>query len=146
MTPVVFERYHLAPCGINCGTCRAYLRERNRCNGCMSSAGSNIRHCITCSIRNCELLIGTTSKFCYECEKFPCQRIRQIDKRYRTKYKTGLIQNLRNIKNMGVEAYIKQEVNKWTCSDCGSVLSVHQFKCLKCGKEYSDPQFLEINS
>jgi len=25
-TAVKFEKYHIAPCGINCGTCRAYLR------------------------------------------------------------------------------------------------------------------------
>lgn len=29
--------------------------------------------------------------------------------------------------------------------NCSSVLSVHQDNCLKCGKKYSAPQFLEIN-
>jgi len=31
--------------------------------------------------------------------------ITAVFERYQTKYKTGLIQNLRNIENMGVEAY-----------------------------------------
>jgi hypothetical protein len=30
-------------------------------------------------------------------------------------------------------------------SNCGSVLSVHQDNCLRCGKEYADPQFREEN-
>jgi hypothetical protein len=141
---VDFERYHLAPCGINCGTCRAYLRVKNKCSGCMSHTGTIMGYCLRCSIRNCELLKRTNSEFCYECEKFPCQKIRQIDKRYRTKYKTGLIHNLINIEIMGVEAYIRSEVDRWTCSDCGSVLSVHEPKCRRCGKEYIDPFFQEM--
>ena len=68
-----------------------------------------------------------------------------VFERYQTKYKTGLIQNLRNIENMGVEAYIKQEVDRWTCSECGSVLTFHLDNCVKRGKKYSDPQFREIN-
>jgi hypothetical protein len=141
MAMVVFERYHLAPCGINCGTCRAYLRTRNKCSGCMSVEGSNISHCLNCSIRNCEFLSSTISKFCYECDNFPCLKIKHIDKRYYTKYKTGLIQNLRIINKTGVEAYLVNENKRWMCSSCGSALCVHQDCCLKCGKEYVDPQF-----
>jgi hypothetical protein len=146
MTMIVFERYHLAPCGINCGTCRGYLRVRNKCSGCMSVEGSNIRHCINCSIRNCEFLDKTTSKFCYECEKFPCLRIKQIDKRYRIKYKTGLIQNLTTISTTSVETYLQNEVKRWTCSSCGTALSVHEAKCGNCEKEYVDSQFRELIS
>lgn len=146
MTMVVFERYHLAPCGINCGTCRAYLRTRNKCSGCMSPEGSNISHCINCNIRNCELLNKTDLKFCFQCDQFPCPRIKHIDKRYRTKYKTGLIQNLRIIKETGVKAYLLNEADRWTCSSCGTALCVHQDSCLKCGKEYIDPLFREIMS
>ena len=142
---VVFERYHLAPCGINCGTCRAFLRERNKCSGCMSVNGSNISHCITCSIKNCELLKKTDSNFCSQCNYFPCRKIKNIDKRYRAKYKTGLIQNLRIIKEKGTEAYLLNESKRWTCSSCGAALCIHQNNCLKCGEKYSDPLFSEIN-
>lgn len=142
---VVFERYHLAPCGINCGTCRAFLRDRNKCSGCMSVNGSNISHCITCSIKNCELLKKTSSNFCSQCDQFPCRRIKHIDKRYRTKYKTGLIQNLRIINENGVEAYLLNETKRWTCSSCGAILCIHQDNCLKCDEKYSDPLFSDIN-
>jgi len=140
-TGVQFHRFQIAPCGINCGTCRAYLRERNKCPGCMSPSGPRLNSCLNCPIRNCELLKKTTSEFCYECISFPCQRVKHIDKRYQTKYKTGLIENLLTIRSIGIDNYLKKEEVRWTCPGCGSVLSVHSGKCLKCGKEYSDPFF-----
>jgi hypothetical protein len=144
-TVVQFHRFQIAPCAINCGTCRAYLREKNKCPGCMSSSGPALNSCLRCPIRNCESLKKTTSKFCSECISFPCQRIKHIDKRYRTKYKTGLIENLRTINASGIEDYLRKEASRWTCSGCGSVLSVHSGNCLKCGKEYIDPYFKEID-
>ena len=135
-TGVSFERVHLAPCGINCGTCRAYLRDRNKCSGCMSGEGSKVGHCYSCSIRNCESLEKTTSKFCYDCNSFPCRRISQIDKRYRTKYRISLLKNLRTLQENGMETYIRSENDRWTCSNCGSVLCVHLSKCMKCETVY----------
>jgi hypothetical protein len=135
-TTVQFEKSHIAPCGINCGTCRAYLRDRNNCAGCQASTGPNIPHCSNCKIRNCELLNKTSSKFCYECNEFPCIRLRNIDKRYQAKYRTSLIQNLKILSVTGFEEYLIQEKVKWTCRNCGSILSVHNTSCLKCGKEY----------
>lgn len=141
-TAVLFQRINIAPCGINCGTCRAYLRAKNKCSGCMSVSGPKVNHCGNCSIRNCELLGKTSSKFCYDCDIFPCARIKHIDKRYRLRYNTGLINNLLTIKTMGIDAWLQQEARRWRCSGCGSVLSVHSHACDKCGKEYADPLFV----
>ncbi len=136
MKPVHFDISHIAACGINCGTCRAYLRERNKCTGCRASSGQNIPHCSTCKIRNCEMLDKTNSKFCYECKEFPCIRIRKIDKRYQVKYRTSLIQNLKTLSITNVDTYILNESAKWTCKNCGSVLTIHETSCLNCGTEY----------
>ena len=127
-----FERYMIAPCGINCGTCMAYLRVKNRCLGCWVDFDSKRKTCLRCKIKNCEMLAGTKSKFCYECNKFPCDGIKHIDKRYRTKYRAGLIQNLVSIKENGIDTFLKQEVEKWRCPNCGSTLSVHRANCLVC--------------
>jgi hypothetical protein len=134
-TTVSFDKYLIAPCGINCGTCLAFLRDKNKCSGCGSSHGPRVNHCLTCKIKNCEFLEKTSSKLCYECEKFPCLRLRQIDKRYRTKYRTALIQNLVTIKQIGLDEYLKLESKKWTCSKCGSTLCVHRNKCVVCGND-----------
>jgi hypothetical protein len=138
---VSFERFQIAPCGINCGTCKAYQRERNKCSGCLSVSGKKVNNCSRCLIKNCKSLAETDSKFCYDCPEFPCLTLRKIDKRYRLRYETNLIQNLGIIKETGIVEYLRNESSRWTCKSCGSVLSVHQKSCTKCGKEYIDPLF-----
>jgi hypothetical protein len=136
ITHVSFDRKHLAPCGINCGTCRAYLRERNKCPGCMSDPGPRLASCLKCGIRNCAEIRKSESGFCYDCSEFPCTRIKHIDKRYQTKYNTSLISNLLEIKSKGTEKYLLGERTRWTCRNCGSALCVHNKVCIKCGTEY----------
>ena len=132
---VAFNRTFLAPCGINCGTCLAYLREKNKCPGCRIDFDNKRKSCTHCTIKNCEHLAKQTSEFCYECELFPCKRLKDIDKRYRIKYRTGLIQNLLTIKESGISNYLQSEVKRWSCPDCGSITSVHLYYCLKCKHE-----------
>jgi hypothetical protein len=129
---VFFDKSLIAPCGMNCGTCMAYQRERNKCCGCWPDNTSKPASCKRCIVRNCELLSETDSKFCYECEKFPCLRIKQLDKRYRTKYHVSFIQNLLTIKEIGIKNYLVEEGKRWTCPQCGGPVSVHRNNCLKC--------------
>jgi hypothetical protein len=136
--PVSFDISLIAPCGINCGTCYAYMRPRNRCNGCLVPAPNKPKTRQYCKIRNCDKHAGTGSVYCYDCTTFPCLRLQQIDKRYRIKYKTSLIRNLVTLKETGVSVYLENEVIRWTCPDCGSVLTVHLDKCLKCGYPRKD--------
>ena len=130
--PVVFESEMIAPCGINCGACRAFLREKNSCPGCRTDSALKPKYCISCIIANCDLLAETRSGYCYDCEQVPCKRLKQLDKRYRTKYRTGLIQNLMTIKEMGMSAFLKLESDLRTCTTCGSVISVHSDHCTVC--------------
>ena len=131
-TSVAFDRSMIAPCGINCGTCMAYLRVKNKCYGCRVDFDSKRKTCIQCRIKNCEMLAKTPSKFCFECEIFPCRRIKHIDKRYSIKYGTSLIRNLVMVKEIGIDTYLELEVEKRTCPKCGSTLSVHRKNCLIC--------------
>jgi hypothetical protein len=122
----------IAPCGMNCGLCLAFLREKNRCPGCNIDAGNKSKSCLQCVIKNCALLAETTSNFCYDCPAFPCTRLKQLDKRYRTKYKMSMIENLGNIKNSGLESLILSEKKKWNCPTCGGTICVHRGYCLDC--------------
>jgi hypothetical protein len=130
---VTFDRNLIAPCGINCGTCIGYLRDKNKCYGCLPPAENKPKTRLLCRIKNCEHLAKTSSKFCYDCEIFPCNRMKHLDKRYQSKYHTSLIQNLITIKEIGITKYLINEVNRWTCPNCGSILSIHRDKCLGCG-------------
>ncbi|MBN1143226.1 MAG: DUF3795 domain-containing protein [Bacteroidales bacterium] len=129
-----FDPALIAPCGINCGTCLAYLRAKNRCGGCRIPADPKPKHCVQCSILNCVHLAETTSGFCYDCVKYPCQRMKQLDKRYRKSYNMSLLENLNLIKELGINRYIVQENAKWRCPTCGGTICVHRGYCLSCSK------------
>ena len=46
----------IALCGMNCGICRAYLREKKKCPGCRGSNESKSFSCANCKIKNCNEL------------------------------------------------------------------------------------------
>jgi Protein of unknown function (DUF3795) len=122
----------IAPCGIHCGTCYAYLREKNKCPGCrlLTVPLPNFR--LRCKIANCPKLVDTKSGFCYECDTIPFKRLKDLDIRYRTRYNTGLIQNLVLIKEKGMNTFLTHEIKKRTCPVCGSIISIHKDSCVTC--------------
>lgn len=129
-----FEKHLIAPCGMNCGTCIAYLRDKNVCPGCRVISSDKAISVKKCIIPDCSYLQKTASKFCFDCEKYPCQRIKNLDKRYRTKYRTSFLENLTMIKVKGLDSFLAFESKRRTCNLCGSVLSVHRDHCIKCNQ------------
>lgn len=125
----------IAPCGMNCGICLAYLRTKNHCPGCRINDPSKSESCKSCIIINCGELKKQSSGFCYECIQFPCKRLKNLDKRYRTRYKMSMLENLMNIKENGIPHFIRNEQNRWKCPVCGQTICVHRFKCYTCGNE-----------
>jgi hypothetical protein len=124
----------IAPCGMNCGICMAYLRDKNKCSGCR---GVNTYKPITrvrCKIKNCEFFQKDGAKFCFECGKFPCDNLKHLDKRYRTKYDMSMIENLEYIREYGIRKFVKKENARWTCSRCAGTICVHKGCCIDCGK------------
>ena len=123
----------IAPCGMNCGLCIGHLREKKPCIGCYRIDDPNKpKVCRSCKIANCEKLAATESAYCFDCSIYPCQRLKNLDKRYRTKYGMSMIENLSDIKKSGIEAFLKAEELKWKCKVCGATLCVHRDFCLKC--------------
>ena len=122
----------IAPCGMNCGICLGFLREKNRCEGCTSNSENKPNYCKTCIIKNCVLLKETASGFCYDCSKYPCKRLKQLDKRYRTKYAMSMLENLDFIKTAGLNEFLANESVRWKCNSCGGSICVHRGYCLKC--------------
>jgi hypothetical protein len=129
---VKFNKALIAPCGMNCGTCMAYLRQKNRCPGCRVQDANKAVSVKRCIITNCINLEESESKFCYECGKFPCKRLKQLDKRYRTKYNTSFIENLLLIKEKGINEFLSFESKRRTCPNCGSTVCVHRSLCPSC--------------
>ena len=134
---VQFDPSLIAPCGMNCGTCLGYLREKNRCPGCRVFSTDKAVSIQRCIIPGCEYLDKTESGFCYDCGKFPCRRLKQLDLRYRTKYRTSFMENLMMIKEKGIETFLEFESERRSCPNCGAVLCVHRPSCMTCGKPAS---------
>lgn len=126
----------IASCGMNCAICIGYLREKNKCPGCKKIDSYESSYCKKCIIRSCLILKQNKMKFCSnKCDKYPCQRLKNLDKRYITKYKMSMIDNLKFINDTGIKMFIKKEKEKWTCKKCGWTLCVHRDSCLKCGNK-----------
>lgn len=123
----------IAPCGINCGICYAYLREKNKCLGCRTSDDYQFSFGRKCIIRNCQFLAGNKMEYCSKkCGQYPCKRLKNLDKRYRTKYETSMLENLENIEKQGIEKFLEDQRKRWKCEKCGGMICVHKKKCLNC--------------
>ncbi len=124
----------IAPCGVICDLCLGFQREKNKCVGC-NAVGYKPNHCVVCSIKSCKEKHGNEKLLCNECRKFPCGRIKNLDKRYIVKYGESIMQNFRMIDEYGIRSFIEQASKKWRCSLCGSLLCVHRKICLNCGSK-----------
>jgi hypothetical protein len=129
----------VAPCGMNCGLCSAYLAYSHN----MAKAKGKISHCTGCRPRNkqcaflardCDLLRENKINFCFECKKFPCDNLKHIDDHYSTKYGLSFIENLNYIKDNSLEKFISRQKRKYKCSSCGDVICIHNKKCYSCDK------------
>lgn len=138
MKTIFLNSILIAPCGMNCGICLAYQRAKNTCGGCMGDPLHKPPYCLRCMIKNCEILAQTSSGFCYECPKYPCKRLKELDMRYRAKYRMSMIENLETIKSQGLQAFVDREKVRWRCTHCGATICVHRNSCLTCQKAFMD--------
>lgn len=124
----------IAPCGMNCGVCYAYLREKNKCPGCRISDGDKSITRQRCKIKNCINFENGKKNFCFECKEFPCDNLKHLDKRYQTKYGMSMVENLISIKKLGIKKFVENEKIRWECARCGGTICVHKGCCLSCKK------------
>ena len=112
------EKELVAPCGMNCAICSGYLALKYN----VKSKGIRMPYCKGCRPRNkkcaflkkrCELLLNDKVKFCYECEGFPCESLKHIDKRYQTFFRMSSIDNLGFIQKNGVSRFLEAQRKKW---------------------------------
>jgi len=136
----------IAYCGMNCAICTAYLREKNRCPGCKPRESGCIYYGGLC-----KKIAKGTIPFCFECGGFPCKKLKALDKRYRTRYYMSMIENLEAIRDKGMAAFLREQKEKYTCSDCGGTISVHDGECYpghhkkpKFSLNYKDAALLEL--
>ena len=117
------SRRLIAPCGMNCGVCKAHLRQQNPCHGCNDAEQNRPKSRAGCRLRICGKRAG---KFCGDCTEFPCERLKRLDRRYRTRYGMSQIENLERIRKDGINQFVEDERRRWM-SDQG-IFCVHDKK------------------
>ncbi len=129
-----FKQKLIAPCGMNCGICVSFFgyavngrKRKITCIGCRSRD----KQCAFLK-KQCEILTNKKVEYCFECNDFPCENLRKLDKRYREKYKMSMIENLNYIKKNGIKKFLDKERNRWKCPKCGGVICVHTRICYTC--------------
>lgn len=128
----------IAPCGMNCELCVSYIFSKHDlnkqgfhkqyCEGCIPRG----KHCTFALSRKCDLIKTGKIRYCFMCDNFPCDGLKRLDKRYRTKYNMSMIDNLNNIKIKGIEKFLLEQKNKWECNACKELKCCHTNSCLNC--------------
>ena len=125
----------IAPCGLDCSICsRAQLKE-NPCPGCNGPDENKPEFCAKrCGIILCTKRKENGYRFCDECPDFPCEDVMEKENRYTSKYplKESVLANLKMIREEGMDAFLKQQRELFTCPHCGAPVSVHTGICSGC--------------
>jgi len=121
----------IAPCGMNCRLCYGYIRTRNQCPGCCAPDDNKPKSCTNCKIVVCEKRAQNNWQTCAFCDT-PCHRLKELDKRYRSKYHMSMIENLTVIHDHGMSFFLQEQEEKYRCPLCGETLCVHRDECPSC--------------
>jgi len=130
----------IAPCGMDCAICAQYLALQNE----VKKRRIKIPYCTGCRIRgkkcafiikHCALLRQGKVKYCFECNKFPCRRLKVLDQRYRKRFRMSMIENNEVMKKHGIKKFLASQKKRWTCPDCGSMICCHNGLCFNCDIE-----------
>ena len=128
----------IAPCGMNCSLCSGYLVFKNE----VKRKGIKMLYCTGCRSRDkqcaflkkrCEILLNHKVTYCYECPTYPCDRLKQLDERYRTHFHISFLENLTFIKKNGIHKFLKKQNKEWKCQTCGEMICCHNGICFHCG-------------
>ncbi len=129
--PIMF-----APCGMNCMVCYKHCNSKKACVGCIAGEGGKPEHCRTCKIKTC--LHSRELSYCYECESFPCKLVKNMEKSYQLRYQVSLIDYSRQVKELGIEEFMRRQRESWTCPSCGGVISLHEKVCSECKTKFEE--------
>jgi hypothetical protein len=75
---------------------------------------------------------------CLACEEFPCKEInRKLINSHpgdpRFTYRHELLENRKKLEELGPEAYLDYQAQKWSCPQCGGRVSFYTYTCKECG-------------
>jgi len=154
----------VASCGLYCGACAMYLatkedsyeqrlpsiqkqfgsmpikfsREDLLCDGCLGG-GRLASFCRRCAMRE-SATDKTKTRRCSECAEFACNRITGFNNDS-SPHHSEVLENLRQLRVMGIKDWAKHEEERWRCPKCGAAFAWYDSECLKCGIPRPDKLF-----
>lgn len=130
----------LGYCGLYCPGCMFYQNSVSgvkteldpgvfvTCRGCNSPELTP--WCAECGIKDCcrERVI----RYCLECDEFPCDRLNTFMNDPKYPYHQDVPENMRRLKEIGLEAWAEEQDKKWLCGQCGSRYPWSATECPGC--------------
>jgi hypothetical protein len=97
----------MAPCGLYCGECKAFLDEE--CGGCRSNSGIAAEFSRICKIALCSN--DKKVKVCLECDDFPCSHMDYFKARrlQESGWYIDIVGNMKDLKELGLEELCKRK-------------------------------------
>ncbi|MDZ4121563.1 MAG: DUF3795 domain-containing protein [Candidatus Cloacimonadaceae bacterium] len=130
-------------CGLYCGACSSMIIYEKQngdasvsstplpegetpCSGCNHDPGN------TCEIVQCNFAHGT--QCCGFCPEFPCATIQHFNDT-EWPHHADVIENLRRIKEIGMQEWLQEQSLLWSCPECHTRTHWYQKNCQNCGKK-----------
>ena len=154
----------VAVCGLYCGACPMYIATQSNdeqkqntllkrfssgpveftiedilCDGCISNGTRVASFCKRCAIRACPTDKQNVVR-CSDCPDFPCSRITDFNNDGMLHH-AEVLQNLRQLREMGIEKWAKHEEERWSCPQCRLPVSWYDSECSNCGAPRSEHLF-----
>jgi len=135
------KEFEMGICGLYCGACTTYRAYKDKdltllnklaavrnvsvekiaCDGCLSP---NYRLYLPLESRDCDFRKCAQEKkvtWCFECADFPCKRLNDFSRDGKAHH-TAVIDNLKEMKILGVDEWLKIQEKRWQCPNCSKKL------------------------
>ena len=137
----------VSACGLYCGACGIYLATQENdtdkilqyavvlnqsyyetlCDGCGASRKS--LHCLKmCTFIDCKKHKGVN--FCIECDEFVCKALQEFQSKM--PHRIEILESQNRMKEIGLERWIDEMNDSFTCTHCKTVNSAYNVTCRKC--------------
>ena len=101
------------PCGVFCGGCPNYIRDRKPCPGAEKSQ--------RCASKGCPYYVCCCTEkgheHCHQCAEYPCKRFKRFARNW-IKYGQDFIENQKLLKAQGKDAFLERWNTQARQSDC----------------------------
>jgi len=106
--------------------------EEINCDGCLGG-GLLTPYCRDCKIRLCAAEKPGVTR-CSDCPDFPCSLVTDFNNDG-MRHHAEVLENLRRMQEIGLEAWLKKEEERWRCPQCQAPVDWYAQTCFKCGTE-----------